>query len=416
MQQSRPLTLRQAVVSNALWFVGSLALAFLIWMTASAQRDPIEERRLSERATIQFALAENMLIAQVSSDSVALRVRGQRSALSLLTADDITINADLTALAPGTHQVELTATTRRERITVDTIPRQVAVTIELLGNRLVPVRVEIIGEPPPGYEYDAAEYETLEVNVSGAASAVEQVDAAVLSLDLTAQRSDLTTTARLTAIDLENTVVESVMLNPDVVVVTVPVRQRPDVREVSVQPNLIGVDNLPLGYLFTSLSYEPRSVLVSGSPDLLNSLPETFFTAPIDLSNRTTDFEMSVPVVLPARELVILSGQTITVSLNITAQTASRQFDDVPVEIIGLSEGLEATLSPASVTLLITGPQPVLSDIVARDVRVILDVNNLAAGGYQLTPQPALAQGLPDGTTISVLPASLDVQIVANSE
>jgi YbbR domain-containing protein len=414
MQQSRPLTLRQAVVSNALWFVGSLALAFLIWMTASAQRDPIEERRLSERATIQFALAENMLIAQVSSDSVALRVRGQRSALSLLTADDITINADLTALAPGTHQVELTATTRRERVTVDTIPRQVAVTIELLGSRLVPVRVEIIGEPPPGYEYDAAEYETLEVNVSGAASAVEQVDAAVLSLDLMAQRSDLTTTARLTAIDLENTVVESVTLNPDVVVVTVPVRQRPDVREVSVQPNLIGVDNLPLGYLFTSLSYEPRSVLVSGSPDLLNSLPETFFTAPIDLSNRTTDFEMSVPVVLPARELVILSGQTITVSLNITAQTASRQFDDVPVEIIGLSEGLEATLSPASVTLLITGPQPVLSDIVARDVRVILDVNNLTAGGYQLTPQPALAQGLPDGTTISVLPASLDVQIVAS--
>jgi YbbR domain-containing protein len=226
----------------------------------------------------------------------------------------------------------------------------------------------------------------------------------------------MTTAARLVAVDVDNVVVEGVMLSPDTVNVTVPIRQRPDVREVSVQPNLLGVDDLPLGYLFTSLSYEPRSVLVSGSPDLLDSLPETFFTAAIDLSNRTSDFEVSVPVVLPARELVILSGQTITVSISIAAQTASRQFDDVPIEIIGLSEGLEATLSPASVTLLITGPQPVLSDIVARDVRVILDLNNLAAGGYQLTPQPALAQGLPNGTTVSVLPASIDVQIVTSDE
>lgn len=413
--QSRPLTARQALVNNALWFVGSLVLAFLVWMTANAQRDPIEERRLTERSQIQFLLPQNMLITNISSDSVALRLRGQRSQLALLTTDDITVTADLEGLAPGTYPITLTANAQRERVTVDTIPRQVTVTLELLESRLVPVEAMIEGELPPGYESDQAQFDVREVTVSGAASQVSLVDAAMIRLDVTDQRTTLTNAAQLVAVDANGAVVGGVTLNPQVVNVTMPIRQRPDVREVSVQPNLVGVDSLPEGYLFTSLSYEPRSVLVSGPVELLNSLPETFFTTPIDLTERTGNFEETVTVELPSRDLVILSGQTINVSIGITTQTATRQFDNVQVEIIGLEDGLQVTTTPAEVSLLITGAQPVLDELNRRDVRVILDLNGLEAGGYQLTPQPTLAQVLPEGVTISVLPASIDVQIVGDS-
>jgi YbbR domain-containing protein len=410
--QSRPLTARQALVSNALWFIGSLVLAFLVWMTANAQRDPIEERRLTERSQIQFLLPQNMLLTNISSDSVALRLRGQRSQLALLTTDDITVTADLEGLAPGTYPITLTANAQRERITVDTIPRQVTVTLELLESRLVPVEAMIAGELPPGYESDAPQFDVREVTVSGAASQVSLVDAAMIRLDVTDQRTTLSNAAQLVAVDANGAVVGGVTLNPQVINVSMPIRQRPDVREVSVQPNLVGVDSLPAGYLFTSLSYEPRSVLVSGSVELLNSLPETFFTTPIDLTSRTANFEETVTVQLPSRDLVILSGQTINVSIGITTQTATRQFDNVEVEIIGLEDGLRVTTTPAEVSLLITGAQPVLDELNRRDVRVILDLNGLEAGGYQLTPQPTLAQVLPEGVTISVLPASIDVQIM----
>jgi YbbR domain-containing protein len=409
--QQKPLTLRQTVLSNLFWFLASLVLAFAVWMVAVAQRDPIEERRLPERATIQFIVDDAMVITDSSSQNAVLRARGQRSAVSLLTTEDVTVTADLRGLPPGVHPVTLETIVQRERVLVDTIPRQVNVTLELLETRLVPVRVELVGELPPGYARDQAQFDTLEVAIGGAASLVAQVDAAAIRLDLTEQRSTLTETARLVAVNIDGEPVANVTVNPQVVTVNLPIRQRPDVREVSVQPNLIGADELPEGYVFTSLTYEPRIVLVSGPIALLETLPETFFTAPIELTDRTGTFEIQVPVELPSRDLVIISGQTITVTIGITAQTDSRQFDGIAIEIIGLGEGLQAQLTPDEVSLLITGPLPALADLRARDVRVIVDLNNLQAGDYILTPQPILAQGLPEGVMISVLPETINVRI-----
>lgn len=404
--------LQATILSNLIWFAVSLGLAFTVWMVAISQRDPIEERRLTERAAIQFEYdAATMLLTDTSSETVSVRARGQRSAVSLMTAEDVTVNADLTALAPGTHQVPLHVEVGRERVSVDTVPRQVSVTLELLESRLVPVRANLSGDVPPGYVLGETALDALQTTVIGAASRVAQVAEAIITVDLADQRTDVVTSARLTPVDAEGRPVDGVTLTPANATVTVPVRQRPDVREVSVQPNIVGSDAMPEGYLLTSLSYEPDSVLVSGAASLLENLPETLFTAPIDLRDRTSDFEVAVPIELPSRELVVISGQTITVQIGITAQTASRQFDGVDVEVIGLGEGLEASIAPLQVTLLITGPQPALEGLRAADVRVILDLNGLAAGSYQLPPQPALAQGQLADVTISVLPASIDVTI-----
>ncbi len=413
MSQQRALNFRQMFISNILWLAGSLALAFLVWMTAVAQRDPIEELRLPGRVPIQFQVDEAMLMTNASIESAAIQARGQRSALSLLTSDDITLSADLRGLGPGTHAITLNSDIRRERIIVDTVPRQVMITLELLESRLVPVAIETRGVLPGAYEQGDPQVETFEVQVSGAASQVERITAATLIIDLDEARTTIDTVAALTPVDAEGGVVADVTLEPSTIAVILPIRPRPDVREVSVQPNLVGVDEMVEGYLLTQLDYEPRSVLVSGSATLLERLPQTFFTEPIDLRDRTADFEATIPIELPSPDLIVLAGGLITVRIGISTQTASQQFDNIPVEVIGLGDELTAQLSPSTVSLLITGPQPVVAGLRTDEIRVILDVNRLLPGTYPLLPQPALAQGVPSGITISVLPASIDVQIVA---
>lgn len=413
MNQARSLTRRQFIISNILWLAGSLALAFLVWMTAVAQRDPIEELQLPGRVPIQFLVDETMLMTNASVETTAVRARGQRSALSLLASDDVTISADLRGLGPGVHAVMLSSNIQRERIIVDTVPRQVTVTLELLESRLVPVALQTQGALPGAYEQGDPQFDTLEVRVSGAASQVQRVVEATLIVDLTDARTTLSTTAALTPIDAAGLTVPNVTLEPSSIAVTLPIRPRPDVREVSVQPNLLGVDNMADGYLLTQLDYEPRSVLVSGSASLLANLPQTIFTEPIDLRNRTADFEATVSVELPSPDLIVLAGGLITVRIGISTQTASQQYDNIAVEVIGLGDGLRAELSPPTVSLLITGPQPALRELDAEDIRVIVDVNQLLPGAYPLLPQPALAQGIPSGITFSVLPASIDVQISA---
>lgn len=413
MNQPRSLSLRQTIVSNILWLAGSLALAFLVWMTAVAQRDPIEELQLPGRVPIQFLVDDTMLISNASSETVAVRARGQRSALSLLTPDDVIISADMRGMPSGAHAVTLTTDLQRERIIVDTVPRQVTVTLEVLEARLVPVVVQTSGVLPGAYEQEDARFDTLEVQVSGAASQVERITQAMVMLDLTDARTTIDTLAALTPVDAAGNPVSDVTLEPSTVAVTLPIRPRPDVREISVQPNLVGVDNMPDGYLLTQLDYEPRSVLVSGSAAVLAGLPETFFTEPIDLRDRTADFEANVPIELPTPDLIVLAGGLITVRIGISTQTASQQFDNIPVEIIGLGAGLTAELSPPTVSLLVTGPQPALAGLRAADIRVIVDANRLLPGAFPLIPQPALAQGIPTTITFSVLPGSIDVQIFA---
>jgi len=410
MQKTIPV--RQRIISNILWFAGSLGLAFVVWLFAVSARDPIEERRLAERAEIQFVYDDEiMILTDVSSETAIIRARGQRSNLSLLTVDDMTVTADLSTLPPGTHQVVLAADSRRDHVVVDTVPRQVTVTLELRESRLVPITLDYVGELPAGFIMGDPEVSAMQTTVRGAASLVEQVEGAALQIDLENQRSPIVTSARLVPLDANGTVVQDVTLDPAQVDISISISQRPDVREVSVQPNLIGVDALPEGYVLTGLNYEPRSVLVSGPSAVLESLPETFYTEPITLSDRTGDFEVSVPVILPSRELVIISGQTINVAVGITAQTANRQFDGVPVEIIGLADGYRAAITPNEVTLLITGPQPTLDALRQQDLRAILDLNGLAAGNYQLSPEPSLSLEQLSDVRISVLPASIDVRI-----
>jgi YbbR domain-containing protein len=413
MNQPRNLTMRQMVISNILWLIGSLVLAFLVWMTALAQRDPVEEIQLTGRAPIQFIADESMLVTDSSIETVVVRARGQRSSLRNVTLSDVTVSADAHELTPGTHTISLSASIPRERIILETVPRQVTVTLELLERRLVPVAVQVSGTLPAAYQQENPQLDTLEVAVSGAASQVARVAQAVVTLNVTDARTTLDTTATLTPVDAEGSRVDDVTLEPATVAVTLPIRQRPDVRQIAVQPNLVGIDNMPAGYLLTQLDYEPRTILVSGSASLLRSLPETLFTAPIDLQNRTANFEVSVPVELPTRDLIVLSGGTITVQISISTQTASQQFDNISVEMIGLGDNLNAQLSPPTVSLLVTGPQPALEALQAEDIRVIVDLNQLAPGIYPLIPQPALAQGIPPGINFSVLPASIDVQITS---
>ncbi|MBE0690167.1 MAG: hypothetical protein IH587_08620, partial [Anaerolineae bacterium] len=56
-------------------------------------------------------------------------------------------------------------------------------------------------------------------------------------------------------------------------------------------------------------------------------------------------------------------------------------------------------------------PQPALDALRQQDLRAILDLNGLAAGSYQLSPEPSLSLEQLADVRISVLPASIDVRI-----
>jgi YbbR domain-containing protein len=233
------------------------------------------------------------------------------------------------------------------------------------------------------------------------------VVAAQVVLDLGQQRNSFEQDLRLAPVDETGQVVEKVTLEPQTVHVRVNIRQRNDVRQVPVRPNIL-FGTLPQGYFLSSISYEPQTILLSGD---LSNVPEAIFTVPIDLTDRKSDFEIAMPVEIPEGNLQVLGTQTITVYVGIAAPTSNRQFENVPIEIIGLAEGFSAHLTPERVTVLITGPQPVLEALQLDDIDVVVDVNGLSEGSHEIVPLVSVKQDLVSTNNIALLPTSVDVEI-----
>ena len=77
----------------------------------------------------------------------------------------------------------------------------------------------------------------------------------------------------------------------------------------------------------------------------------------------------------------------------------------IPVEVVGMPARLEAQVSPDTVDVILSGPLPILDTLQDGDVRLFVDVTDLAEGIYTLAPS---ADILPEKVKVeSILPASV---------
>ena len=389
-----------------------MVLAFLVWFVATLDRDPVSER-IFRNVPIFITVAEGMIVTGQSREFATVTVRAPQTTLARLALDDIVVQARLDDLAPGEHNVALQSSVSRSAIP-DTSPRQLYVQLEHLLERRVPVEVDVMQSLPRGFEIGEAGLQPAspEVLVSGPQGRVEEVVAARIALNLSQRRSDFSDELRLQPISADGSIVSDVSLSPATMLVEVPVRTRSDIRQVSVQPNIL-VDTLPEGYTLSSVSYSPEVVLVSGDPEALESAPDTLSTDPISLEGRNSSFEVQTRVSTAGEDLFVFGGQGITVSIGITPLLTSRQFDLAPVEFIGLADEHTANLSPDTVTVLITGARNALESMDEADLRVLVDLNELEVGSHSVAPDVSLNLDSDDVENISVLPSEIDVTISA---
>jgi YbbR domain-containing protein len=79
------------------------------------------------------------------------------------------------------------------------------------------------------------------------------------------------------------------------------------------------------------------------------------------------------------------------------------------VEATGLPPELHASISPAIVDLIVSGPLPVLDTLTSQSFRAVVDLSGMEQGTYQLEPTVDL---VPDQVEVqSVLPQTVEVTI-----
>lgn len=413
-----PGILRQTLVQNIIWFGVSLLLAFMVWYLATLQADPID-RAVYRGVPVLVTPDDGLIIISDPISPITVTVRARTSLLRLITREDLIASVDLVGKGVGRHTVPLLVRLNRAgNASLDTQPTQVTVELELMEARQKPVEIVITNPSPVEVSNDAPTTDVLQAEVRGAASQVAQVDHVQGQIDLSDQRSPVSMEVPLVAVDANGAVVPDVTITPQTAGVTVNIYQRPDVRRLTVRPNIL-LETLPPGYVFTNLLTNPSVVYISGAPSVLASLGDTIDTKPIDLTERTEDFEVSVSLDLPDENLLVLSGDNnIQVNIGIEPQITVRQFDSIPITLIGEAPNAQYAILPPTISVVLNGPLILLDGLAAADIQAVLDVNGLEAGTYDLVPTIVIEQGAVVIENKQLLPAviALTVTLPTTSE
>lgn len=386
----------------------ALVLALTVWVAAINAEDPIEQRTFASAIQIEIRnKPSDLLIVQPPPATARVSLRAPRSVWERLSAEDITIWADLSGAEPGELRLQLRYQVSEEPAQVTGLePASVSMRLESSASEQFPIEVKVTGEPAIGYRANPPVVEPQQVTVTGPSPKVSQVELVMAEVDLSGRSTDLNQNISLLPMNSEGQVVEGVELQPASASVAVAIEDLGGYRSVVVLPRIEG--GVEPGYQLTRITVSPTLVRVfAPDPQVINDLSSFVETEPVDLTGATEDFERRVSLNLPEgvsivgepSVLVMISIDPIENSITVTRG----------VELQGLGQDLYASASPSTVDLILFGPLPILDELALDDVRVVVDLLGLGIGTHQLEPEVIVAS--PDVNVQSVLPDTIEVTI-----
>jgi YbbR domain-containing protein len=399
------------LATNLRTFLLAFVLALAVWVTAVTASNPDVTQAYPNPIPIEYIGQDpSLVMTGTVPRQVQVTMRAPRSIWDTLISGESSIRAvvDLTGLSAGdqTVQVQLQVSTQPVRV-VSVKPQQFDLSLEKLVTEILPVELTLNGKPATGYKAGDAIITPSQVVISGPESFVTQVMQVRTSLDLTNARQSIETSLPIRAEDTNGSTVSDISVQPDSVQVNLPIIQEGGYRDMAVKVLITG--KLASGYRLKNITAAPLTVTVySENLQLIDSLPGYLETTPLDIAGASSTIDTHLSLNLPA-DVLLIGDQTVAVQIEIVPIEDSRPVAFREVEMIGLSPGLKATLSPTTVDVILAGPLPVLNSLEPSDVHVQVDLSSLAIGTYQLVPSVSVSV---EGVTVqSILPATVQVII-----
>ncbi len=389
-------------------FLFALAISVILWVLFTAEQNPVREDFFDTEIPIETSrLGDGLVVSRIAPSTVRLQIAAPRDIWDSLTVDDFRAVVDLFAVGVGLHEIAIDTDESDSRIRIIAAePETVTVALEQRKEKEVPVRVEVAGDPPFGYQFQQPQLLPDLVKVIGPASKVELVDAVWIDVEVGDARSTINLTQRAIPRDAQGQDVSGVQLDPAVVQVTVPVAQVISSKDVPVR---VRIEGQPAsGYLISRYIASPPSATLVGSPQELNAI-NFVFTETIPIAGVTQSITTTVELERPPG-IGISGSDQIDVTIEVLPIASSAETR-VAVTHVNLLPGMEAVVAPTTVSVILSGPAPVLRTLQASSVIVSLNLSGVGAGTYLLTPDVSTP---PQVTVLSVDPAQLQVDVRAS--
>ncbi len=383
----------------------ALILALTIWVVAMREQNPIVQDRFPQAIPIEVVnKGEDLLILGRVEGEVTLLLRAPQKVWGDLGAEDFSAYVDLADLGTGAHEVPVEVESPETVRVVEKSPAVVSITLDNDAQRWFSVGVNILGDVPVGYKYGVPEVTPSQVAVGGPQSLVDQVEAVVIDLQLRGEKATMEKAFEPWPQNKIGSTVSGVEIRPSQVMVQLPIEQESGYRDVSVK--VVTQGTVASGYWISDVRVDPSTVTVYGDPQRVDELLGFLETEPVDVEGANANLTRSVALVLP-EDISLLGVGRVLVRVSVSPVLGGQTIRVSPT-LQGLAPGLEATVSPQTVEVILAGPLADLSALQAEDVQVLLDLLDLEPGTYKISPQVVK----PDSLEVqSIVPDQLEVVI-----
>ncbi|MBI2864769.1 MAG: hypothetical protein HYX94_09445 [Chloroflexi bacterium] len=380
----------------------ALALSATLWAVVSNEQNPPKVDVFPAALAVEPVNLPSGLGLFRPLDTVKVKISAPLDSWNRLTPSSLRAIADLSRSAQGMQEVEVKVESADRQVKViEVIPSKLPLRLDLVTEKTVSVRVNLLDSVPFGYSFKAPSATPAKVKVTGPEALVNQVEAAEADIRLEGAKVSLNQPAQLVPRDAQGTRVEGVRLDPQTTLVEVPIQQELSYVTVPVNPAIAG--NVASGYWVTSVAVTPSTITIVGSRESLQSV-NFVSTEPVEVGGASSDIVRTVGLSVPPGGSLV-GTQRVTVRVTVAASEGRRAYSLNP-SIIGLHPERQATVGDLEV--VVSGPLPLLQSTLVSQITATVDLNGVVTGTLKLRPRLALPDGL---KLVAVTPDQVEVQV-----
>ncbi len=368
--------------SKAFWMLSSLVLSFVLWIyVTSVESDEIRQTFRGVRVELVgesvLRNSRNLVVTDLSTNTVSIEVRGPRRVVSALAPEDLSAQVDVSKLTQSAYasmQYTVSYPTRMDTsalVVSRKVPDTVNFTVSRLNSKSIPVRGRFEGNIAEGYTAEPVVFEPSEITVSGPDAYLKNVSYAWVSFTATDVSSTYSVETGFTLMDASDAAAETEGLtcSADVVSATLPILE---MKELPLTVNLIygaGANESN-----TKVTIEPSSILLAGDSSILNAM-NNIPVATIDLSSFNSTYTDTYPINFD-NSLRNVEGITeAAVSVEVIG-LETKTLTVTNIQCRGVTEGYEADVLSRALTVRLRGTAENLARVNENDLVAVADLTD----------------------------------------
>ena len=403
--------------NKALAFLLAVVVAFGLWLYVITVVSPESEKTYYDIPVVmqnKNILSERGMMLVSDDPKVTLALKSDRSILSDLNESNINVIINLANIEkPGTHQLTYDISypgnvPHNEVSVLSSSTDLITVKVENRIRKSVPVVLDY-GQSavPEGYTADKenAELDYTTVEVSGPESVIDQIEQAIVKVDLNNQTKTLAGEYQYTLSDKQGEPVDTelVTVNTEKLSLIVKIQK---VKEIQVIVDIINGGGATSENC--TITVDTTQIQISGADTLLENL-DSLTIGTINLGEIMEDQTLTFPIVLPDGVTNQTGVEQVTVEIKLP-KLKTKTLKVTNIQAVNVPEGLKATIVTKTLQVTVRGSEKSIKAIQATDLSVVINLAEAQEGSVTMKADVVIGESFADVGAIGTYQVSVNLR------